>query len=167
MDAEVPVFLPAAANNFRHYLLNLQNGLDPNGPEMALANVLVNADPNTHGAILENWIRDNLPKLPPSRQRRQQSNRTRTNYGHYFHGTHHKAAEYKKAQDLFRKNKTALAELVLYGKPLLNDNTYPPLNVVEDHFTGILSSQPKTSIQPYNLTEESRPVQSYKRGRSH
>jgi hypothetical protein len=64
------------------------------------------------------------------------------NYGQLYTGGSDRASLYKKAQDLYRKNRAGLAEVILGGKPLAETvkARIPSLRNVEDLYAGILES---------------------------
>ncbi|KAK9701488.1 hypothetical protein QE152_g30550 [Popillia japonica] len=62
--------------------------------------------------------------------------------GHAGRGS--RAASYKKAQDLYSKNKRVLADKILSGKSLLDRDIYPPINTVEALYSGPVTDRMQT-----------------------
>lgn len=60
-----------------------------------------------------------------------------------------RASEYKKAQDLYVKDRTGLAERILSGKPLLEPELTPKIPEVDQHFRSIFEDESPSDDGPY------------------
>jgi hypothetical protein len=85
------------------------------------------------------------------------------NYGLAYTGGSERASLYKKAQDLYRKNRAGLAEVILGGKPLAETvkARMPSLRNVEDLYGGILESPSPADDAPFEakIVERSESLQ--------
>lgn len=76
-------------------------------------------------------------------------------YGSTHGPSNKKASQYKKTQDLYSKNKRSLAEKILSGRPLEENQVLPDINKVEELYRGILESPNNTkSLDTVTVTAQ-------------
>lgn len=88
--------------------------------------------------ILEAWLSTNLPARIRGEGQRPTERPTRptrqTNYAQRHTGSSLRADAFKKAQDLYRKDKNLLADIIFSGKNILESSSYPTLQDTERYF---------------------------------
>jgi len=100
---------------------------------------------------LEDWQRTLVGFRPHSSRPRKPRENPREHQRHYgatTGGKGNRAAEYKKAQQLYGKNRSALAEIVFTGKRMYDDPVLPTVEDVEALFGGILESPSPEDNEP-------------------
>lgn len=133
--------------SFAEYLSSVLERIPPDRP--AARNVVLSAIHGSDDALqtcLCKWLAEMGPKgISP---RRSSKGHTRAgprehprNYGAQQGGTGQRAADYKKAQELYDKNRSSLAELVFSGKSMHDSPDLPTIEDVETLFGGILEAE--------------------------
>ncbi|XP_074031649.1 LOW QUALITY PROTEIN: uncharacterized protein [Leptinotarsa decemlineata] len=79
-------------------------------------------------------------------------------YSQKYTGSGPRAANFKKAQDLYSKNKKALVDRILSGKALDQAEVYPKVSDVETLFGGILESE--SPVDDEVITDPKPPIRS-------
>jgi len=81
--------------------------------------------------------------------------RNSANYAQHYTGRGLRASNYKKAQDLYNKNRATLASAIMEGKSLQMADKYPSMARVEDFYRGILEAPMVEDPEPIEETKTS------------
>lgn len=125
---------------------------------------LISSQNETYSNILEEWLSNILQ--PPRQRHRQQRPPSQAphqrNYGGRHAGTGIRADAYKKAQDLFRKDKKLLADLIFSGKSIVEPPSWPTVRATEEYFASAFETQSPPDDAPVinerNTIDASRPI---------
>ena len=109
-------------------------------------------------ATIDAWIKNNIKSGSKNGRSKPQNNNKRPpkNYGQTKTGNNARASTYKKAQDLYNKNKKSLADRILRGKSLQEEELYPKLADVEGLFKSLLESSSPQDEEPVDVVARKR-----------
>ena len=93
------------------------------------------------------WVRSIFPAQARAPRGRRGPARQR-NYNERAPARGARAARYKKAQDLFQKNRRALADTIFEGRPLLEDEIFPSVPDVEALYAGVFEESSPPDEDP-------------------
>ncbi|CAH2016998.1 unnamed protein product [Acanthoscelides obtectus] len=135
----------AAADGLGHVVELCNAGLE-------LANVQL-------GPYIDDWIKKHFPEQRGGKKGEKKGNKPpQRNYAQITTGRGPRAEGFKKAQDLFNKNRSSLAEKIISGTPLDEKEVTPPIDEVERLYRGILESPAREVTDVHNkpLTEDTK-----------
>nr|CAH7730029.1 unnamed protein product [Callosobruchus chinensis] len=93
---------------------------------------------------LDHWVESKFKSKRQNKNNKRGQGNTNRHYNQAKGGSGKRASEYKKAQDLYAKNRSGLAEIVLDGRSTYESPELPSLGEVEDLFGGIWESEAVT-----------------------
>ncbi|CAH1995353.1 unnamed protein product [Acanthoscelides obtectus] len=135
----------AVADNLGHIVELCNAGLE-------LANVQL-------GPYIDDWIMKQFPEQRGGKQGEKRGNKPpQGNYAQATTGPGPRAEGFKKAQDLYNKNRSSLAEKIISGTPLDENEITPLIDEVERLYRGILESPARETTDVHNepLTEDTK-----------
>ncbi|CAH1995337.1 unnamed protein product [Acanthoscelides obtectus] len=135
----------AVADNLGHIVELCNAGLE-------LANVQL-------GPYIDDWIKKQFPEQRGYKKGEKRGNKPpRRNYAQATTGRGPRAEGLKKAQDLYNKNRSSLAEKIISGTPLDENEVTPPIDEIERLYRGILESLARETTDVHNkpLTEDTK-----------
>lgn len=103
------------------------------------------------------WL-DTVFPAAGRRKPQNSANRTRPKPPPPATAAQRRQAAYKKAQDLYQRDTTKLAEKIITGQPLLEEETIPDLGAVRTLYEGIFSAESPPDHEPILDTKVADPV---------
>ncbi|CAH2017715.1 unnamed protein product [Acanthoscelides obtectus] len=92
---------------------------------------------NDLASYLDNWIIEDFQKGGRKYNPNGHRGGPKSNYGGTRPGRGPRVESYKKAQDLYLRNRSALVDKIISGTPLDSTEEVPPLKAVEELYSGI------------------------------
>lgn len=157
--ATPPLPLPSRGDSFNPLtpeftanLIEAKNSLTPSDGELAnlIQLALFGTDSQALTAV-EAWLNSVGRKPKKGSYQTHTTCKTKDHHKNYqgHGGRGSRATAYKKAQDLFTKNKTGLADIILNNRDLLGDQLTPSTESIHAHFSEVFSTSSKDDTEPF------------------
>lgn len=161
LNSKASCFLPtrdANSDPVYEFLMDLIQHSNSKWDEVdqSLINLVNSRDEITKKRQLEYWLNNLIKKVVRSRtqEHKKCEKYNPTNIDKYS-TKQKRALIYKKTQELFRRNRSELAECILDDKPPLSSITSPPFDELTTKFTNIFSSDSPLDNEPFDRLQSS------------
>lgn len=143
--------------SFLEGIIEARSSLGADDPEMAnLVHLALFGSDLTTVAAIDTWLMKltDKPKTGQKSQSNDKRNGPHTNETKHYRGTSgrgQRASAYKKAQDLYNKDKTGLADLILNNRNLLADPLAPTMEAVLSHYRTVFVAPHHEDTEAYTV----------------